>query len=549
MKKNSESNNRIAPSGDTLPSDISDLAPENSLAVSEEGEMQEQEMEIPVPERIPAPVALTFSTVEKDIDDGEEDEDVGTGKSEKWTKPMTILVILSLLAFIIVVAAFLINQNVVERLSSPLTVKDEKIENPEFSFVYYYILRSNGVDIFKPESDEILNAPGENDMPTQRDYFLDVAAKTIQIRNILYDDAKANGYDITDADRRMAETYIDWLRSKAGELGVDLDTFIKGYFGNNVSENLIREVMTKQYFSENYEKNYKLEELKASLEQAETAYLEGRNQYDKIAYRVLRIVFENKEPQFVETANLRASEIVQKINGDQSRFEAVAAEYFTGAAKETLLKPDSTLVANVRYDNITNEQWRDWLFDTSRRPGDTVIFSDNNGFPILFCFTSRERQDEPYRKAHFIDIRIEDPENPGYGIAPDEILAFSQNLFDRASDTESISALETTHADYVMDDVMRFSYDDTIVRSEYQQEADAWLFDPERKPGDKIMIESAERMTIIYFSEVSPNAEWFDKVNSYLRMNNFQDFMNTKTMEYPYVFDQNALSYIIGAVQ
>ena len=465
-------------------------------------------------------------------------------KKRLHIKPFPVIFMLIVITLAAAAAAILIRTNLIEKASVPLTLRGEKIHNPEFSFMYHHILRQNGIDIYKPGIKDILSAPGENNFPTQRDYFLDYTAKTIQIRNILYDDAIEKGYHISDSDREMAETYINWIDNRAKELGVERDTFIKAYFGENVTEQLIREVLTKQFFTENYENGPKLRELKATDEQAENAYQEARNQYDEISYRILRIVFEQSSQNFIDTANKNAQEIIEKINGDHTKFEEIAAGYFSGEVKEKLLVKDSTLFADMRYPSVENNLWRDWLFDPQRTSGECVIFNDSKGFPIIICFVDRQRQLEPLREANVIYINKENVEMGIPGFSEAEITAFSQSVFEGMHDQDAIANLATTHSDAVIDRKMEFIYNDMIHPKEFEEPVDEWIFDKARFPGEKTILTMDTKQALIYFGGASPNPEWFDMVNSFIRRENYTAFLEKKAAEYPYILHENALKFI-----
>jgi len=537
MKKNNQSENNQEKN--ILPQEPLEQKMENTILFPEDSSLLSAEEEYIFEEETePLPVELSFSASVIDSD--------ATTKRKKWIRPLTVFLVLAFSTLLIIAASWFIGNNMNERLSSPLTIKDQKINIAEFSFMYHYVLRSNGIDIYKEGSHAILDAPGENNFPTQREYFLDLTARTLQTRNILYDDATSKGYYISEPDRQMAESYILWLNQKAAELEVSTEVFIKGYFGKYVTLDTVREVLSKQYFTENYEQNHKLDELKATDAQAEAAYQEAPFQYDEISYKVLRIMFESASPSFVETANLRAQEIVERVNGDETQFEAIASEYFTGTAKESLQQEDATLLQNMRFSQVENEEWRTWLFDSSRVRGDSQIFYDNQGFPIIFLFKERVRQTEPFRDIHMIYLNREENQDASTGFSSADILPVAQSMYDAISDERSISALINAYSDEILDRKISFFHDIAAYRGIYAETIDAWVFNSERKPGDKNILETENQVIVLYYVEASSNPEWFDKVNSYIRMNNYQEFLTEKALEYPFVFDQASLSFIVG---
>ena len=465
------------------------------------------------------------------------------GKKVNW-KPRMFLVVMAVVSVIILVWSVFSLGNLNERLASPLTVGNQDVSNAEFSFMYHYVLLENGVDIFKDKTASMLAAPGENGFPTYRDYFLDATAKEIQTVYMLYDDAVAHGYSIKQDHIDRAKAYIDWLKGKADAIHVDLDTYIKGTFGPYVSKDLILQVLPKVYFTEDYAGNEKLEELKATEAQAEQAYQDARNSYDLVSFRLIRITFEAREESYVKTANIHAQQIVEATNHDQSKFESVAAPHFSGEMKQRLLIPDSTLHRRVRYSEVEENEWRNWLFDTERQPGDCEIFKDDYGFPIIFCFVERVRQDEPLRNVRFfyINLQMEDSDIPGIPAA--DILPLSQTIFDSITDEASMITLETTYADELLEGSIRAVQQTAMYPGNNSAEVDEWVFDPDRQYGDKILFEGPTQIVILFYVEASPNPEWYDRVNSFIRMDNYQAFVSEKLKDYAYKFHEDGLKHI-----
>ena len=79
---------------------------------------------------------------------------------------------------------------------------------------------------------------------------------------------------------------------------------------------------------------------------------------------------------------------------------------------------------------------------------------------------------------------------------------------------------------------------------QYNENISAWIFDAAREGGNKTLIEIDGDFFVLYFVEESKNAEWYDRVNSFVRMNNYREFMEAKSAEYTYEFDENGLSAI-----
>ncbi|MCQ2532160.1 MAG: hypothetical protein MJ093_05580 [Saccharofermentans sp.] len=454
-------------------------------------------------------------------------------------------VILAVVVVLIALAvAIFYKSGIKDRLQSPVSINGQYIDSAEFSFMYHYILIDNGVDIFGAETQEMLNSPSDDpNFATNRDYFLDLTARQMQTMQILYDDATEHGLEIGSEHYTLARAYIDWLQGKADELGVDLNTYIRGVFGSQVDEQVVMNTLAKLYFTEDYASGAKLIELQATEEQAEEAYQLDRNTYDLVDYKILRITYEQRDEAFLNTANLHADEIMEGIGHDPDNFEAVASSYFSGEAGILLSQPNSTLQKDARYSDFTHLEFRDWLFDPSRTPGDTVKFFDSDGFPIILCFVSRNRQSEPLRDVRFIKVNTTgDDGSELHTISEAQMVA--QGIYDYVSTETDMMEIENIYNDEVLTGGITVTHSTDTYREKYDGILGEWIFADNRKAGDKAFLETNDGYYIVYMISISEKPEWYDRVNSFIRMRNYQAFLNEMEDEYSYEFIQSGIDKI-----
>ncbi|MBR3247340.1 MAG: hypothetical protein IKG03_02970 [Clostridiales bacterium] len=444
----------------------------------------------------------------------------------------------------IAVATFVIDTGMDESFISPLTVNGRDITSGEFSFLYHYELLNEGVDLFAADTEKMLSSPylDDENFATYRDYFRFVTAQDFQKMEILYDDATSKGFDIEKAHYDRAIAYINWIKSKADELGVPLDTYIKGVFGSQVDEQIIINTLARKYFTEDYADGEKLVQLSATDEQAENAYNQSRNIYDLVSYKILRITYEQREQAFIDTANLHAQKIIDNMNGDPSKFEKCASKYFSGVAKNTLSQEDSTLIANCRFEDVTHTDFRKWLFDESRLTGDSIIIPDEDGFPIILVFVSRVRMDERLRNCYIITVNGQLNEDMTPDIAATQ--ALGQEIFDYIEDADSCNEIENLYNDYILAGQLSIVHDNQIYRAKYSGVIADWMLSPERKLGDKTLIEDNGTFYVVFYVSESPNPEWYDRVNSFIRMNNYRMYISMKSDEYTWEFHEEGLEQI-----
>ena len=334
--------------------ETADQAEPEAADKEKEPEKEENEAE---PEKVNEAVFELDRLADRIVTSGEE-------KNERMKRNAGIAFVITAVLIVAIVAmlSFFIDTGMDKSFRSPVTIHGRDIPSDEFSFMYHFELLSEGVDLFAASTVTMLSSPYPDDdsFPTYRDYFRYLTAQDLQKMEILYDDATAKGYQIEPSHTDRANAYVDWLKSKANELGVPLDTYIKGVFGVQVDEQCIIRVLSKKYFTDDYAQDEKLAELSASEDQAEEAYNESPNIYDVVSYKLLRIHFEQRDPAFVETANLRAQQIIDAMDRDPSKFEKEAKKIFPkGAAANTLDQEDSTLVPDARYDDFTHTDFRE----------------------------------------------------------------------------------------------------------------------------------------------------------------------------------------------
>ena len=451
-----------------------------------------------------------------------------------------LYVILSLIVVVIIIGLLVfLDAGFKDKFQSPLTLKDQSVTSDEFSFMYHYVLIENGVDVFDKDTKDMMKAAAADPQyENNREYFLDLTAQEIQITKILYDDAVKNGYEIEDKHYAMAQSYIDWLQGKADELNVPLKTYIAGVFGSQVTEQCVLDCLAKKYFTEEYASDAKLVELQASEEQATEAYEANRNAYDLVSYKILRITYEQREEAIIKTAMLHAQKITEAMGNDPSKFEEAASAYFSGDAKEALMKPDSRLVSDARFTDFEHNEFRDWLFDLQRKPGDTNIFTDEDGFPIILCFVGRKPESVPLRNVRIIEISTSDEVTLG------DAQVLAQEVYDYIDDEISLQSVENRFTDEVLAGSLKVSASTDTYPGKFGEPLNSWIFFDSRKKGDKDILESENGFYVLYFISESDNPEWYDRVNSFIRMNNYESFLNEKLDEYTYKFDRSGLEQI-----
>ena len=490
-------------------------------------------------------VAISLEEDDKDLSSASSDTEPSGKKSRKRSLGLAFMVLASIAVLITVALTIFYEADIDENLKSPLSVNGQAVRSDEFSFMYHYELINYGVDLFASGTEAMLDSPCEEngDFATYRDYFRDITAKDFQQMFILYDDATAHGLSVSQEHYERAQAYINWIKGNADDLGVSTDTYIHGVYGAQVDEQCILNTLAKKYFTDDYASGAKLEELSATPEQAEEAYLADRNTYDLVSYKFLRYTFESRDDAFIKTAKLRAEQIITKMNRDPDKFEEIASKYFAGATKEALEQENSTLVPDMRYEDIAHQNFRDWLFDESRTRGDSIIFDDEDGFPIILVFVNRDRMMTPVRDIYQVTIYTQPADDGSVNVTASQSLA--QEIYDYITKESQVSEIENAYNDAVLSGVLSVIHNEYSYLHEFDENIDNWVFSPDRKSGDKTIIDDGQgTFNVLYYAKESSNPEWYDRVNSFIRMNNYQKFIDEQKEIYTFTFDESGLSEI-----
>lgn len=489
-------------------------------------------------------VAISLEEDSNEVSSKDQDPDAGKG-SKKRSLGLAFMVLASIAVLITVALTIFYEADIDEQLKSPLSVHGQAVRSDEFSFMYHYELINYGVDMFASGTEAMLDSPCEenSDFATYRDYFRDITAKDFQKMAILYDDATSKGLSISQEHYERARAYINWIKGNADDLGVSTDTYIHGVYGAQVDEQCVLNTLAKKYFTDDYANGAKLEELSATEEQAEEAYLADRNTYDLVSYKMFHFTYESRDEAFVKTAKLHAQEIVSKMGKDTDKFEEIASKYFKGAAADAIAAENSTLVPDMRYEDIKHKNFRDWLFDETRQPGDAVIFDDEDGFPIILVFVKRDRMTTPVRDVYQVTVSTLPDENGNSNVTASQSLA--QEIYDYITRESQVSEIENAYNDSVLSGALSVIHNEYTYLHEFEDNINNWIFSPDRKGGDKTIIDDGEgTFNVLYYVKESVNPEWYDRVNSFIRMNNYQQFMDEQTKIYTFQFDESGLTEI-----
>ncbi|MCM1539932.1 MAG: SurA N-terminal domain-containing protein [Blautia sp.] len=242
-------------------------------------------------------------------------------------------------------------------------VNGDKISRVEFDYNYNISLNNYlnqygaYMSMFGMDLSGDLSTQMFSDELTFEDFFTQMAIENITDNKALMAQAEAAGFTYdTTAD------YADFeqgLKDAASEAGVTVKAFVRDNYGTFATlPRISGYVQEALYLSAYYDSI--MDSKMPSNEEAESYYNENKNDFDAVDYRLL-------------TVNAQLSE---------APTEEETAKAMEEAKKEADAAVKTVVTEGELNENITNVYapylLRDWLFDSSRKSGDTTVIENTS---------------------------------------------------------------------------------------------------------------------------------------------------------------------------
>lgn len=285
------------------------------------------------------------------------EQEAKDAKDKRRTKVIGIIVAIVAVCFL---AAFPITRLIATNQVYAV-VDGEKIKRVEFDYRYNEVLNSYydqygdmltylGADFTSDLSTQIYS--GET---TWEDFFQELAIETMIENKALAKAAEAEGYEY-DVEGEY-EAYVEYMKAMASQYGYSTNNYVKMLYGsyatlNNIAEFVKQDILAGVYYSH-------ISTLKApTLEEIQEIYDNNKDTYDYVDYRV--------------------STYTAKLGEEPTEAEIKKA---MKEAKQKAEKAEQTVITDgilteEAYRSSVASVLRDWLFDESRKAGDTTVIED-----------------------------------------------------------------------------------------------------------------------------------------------------------------------------
>jgi hypothetical protein len=449
-------------------------------------------------------------------------------RDRKKTRRIALIITAALL--VLFAGALLINSSFIRRNLPAITVGSTKYSAADFNYFYQTSFMDYQTTVYqnmpdfaesmlpnssKPHKSQIYN---EETGETWADFLAEMAISNMKEITVLYEDAVRSNYVLPDDVRQEMDEGIESLRSTVPMYGASsLENYLAQAFGSGMNEAAYRRLVEINYIGDSYSE-YKREEFSYTPEQLNEYYDSKTDTLDTFTYRYFLYradmpdesefeddaAYDEASKQAVDAAGVQAADILAGIHSEQDFIDA-AAEYDSASYGED----DST--RRVYMGELLGSIYGPWLRDSTRKYGDLTTVESSNGHYLVF-FVDRSDNAYPTVDMRQLLINVEAVNSEDY--AADETdeaynAAVEQARTDARTKTETLYS-DWEGAEYTDEKLLELipgnsadtaenGLHENVYKTQLDAAVDAWLFDPERKPGDHEFIETDNAFHLVYY--------------------------------------------------
>lgn len=244
----------------------------------------------------------------------------------------------------------------------------------------------------------------------------------IQYITAYYEEASANGIELTQAQKDNISTSLEGLKTTASDNDKSVNDYIAEIYGDYCGYATLEKMLQQCYIAENYYQQKQLE-YTVTTEQEQAYFEEHKTEYENVSFAYLQIPYEEGGAQAaLENAKSYISDI--KTVDDMKKLIPIACkelidDYVAQGYASTTDECAEMLAENIEASISAGEsgfiqEAIDWLFSENTAVGSCDAFDDaDNSLVYLLLKTSEPVADESqvYSVRHILVTPKTDDEN------------------------------------------------------------------------------------------------------------------------------------------
>lgn len=324
-------------------------------------------------------------------------EEAEKAKKEQLKSRITGIVIVVLLAAFVL--SFPIRSYIAVN-SEYITINGEKVTKVEFDYNYalarasYLNTYGAYLSMYGMDTSNIDSQSYSGDL-TFGDYFEQLAVEKIIDTKALKAAAEAEGftYDTTEEYK----TTIADMKVAAETEGVTYKQYMQAVYGSLATESRLKSIIEETLYTAAFY-NHKTDENLPSMDEITAHYNENKDVYDSIEYHMTIVDAElpTTAPDGTVPKDEAGNEVAYEPTEEEIATAMAAAKEKAEAARETVATEGEANTIINQQMSYYNSLIEDFLYDESRKPGDTYVAEDttNNRY-LVVSFDARYLDETP----------------------------------------------------------------------------------------------------------------------------------------------------------
>ena len=246
------------------------------------------------------------------------------------------------------------------------------IFNQIYTQLYYYVGSniSNYVDVKGDLAEQNVSED-----QTWNDYILENIEYSIKDMTALYLAAKEEGFELTGDYKTDMDSIKSDLENAAEDYGTSLEEYITAMYGPGMDYDTVYRMSEISYYAAAYAES-KQDSMEVTEQEMRDRYEANKNDYDTVNFRFCSFYYADDIEDYTDDDIAAYRAKAEAIAGakTEDEFKAAVIKNVAEDKKANYENDSTTLYSGAKYTDIGYDGLADWLFDSARKTGDTLVY-------------------------------------------------------------------------------------------------------------------------------------------------------------------------------
>lgn len=503
-----------------------------------------------------------------------------------------------IVAVVLVIALLVWDSGLFQRRTAAATVGDKTYTVADVSFYYSSTQRTLAqyagyglitYDSSKSPAEQVLDATAVSNLAnyfgieaTEGETFHDVfqreALDALQYEALMCDQAKAQGYTLSDEGKQQVEDNLQSYKDAAKQQGTSVTKLLQANYGKYLTESVFKTRLTNAQLASEFEQHQK-DSYNYSDAELDAYYQDHKSDLDTYDYRVAFVsgtpeaktddagnaieATADEKAVAMQQAKAKADAMAEQVRGGTA-FNEAAQQYVAETAQAQYADPEYAHYTNVG-SAISASSYGEWLTSSTHKANDVGVVEEagGTGYYVVQYLNSYLDKETVYSvDVRHILVKAEttEPEPtpaPSESVEPSETTAPESTAPVEPTEEQYAAAkakIEEIQAEFEAGDktpeafgalAEKYSEDpgsngsnvdngggsgglyEGVTHNQMFSGFDAWIFDASRKPGDLGIVQNTQTdqwgYHLIYFQGTGP-LTWKHNAQTTMQADAYQEW-------------------------